>query len=418
MTGRIASRDVLHSRITTIVKLQNPIRPYAWGSHHAIAELQGRPAPTAEPEAELWIGDHPTAPSSALVGDCPVKLPDWISADPDAVLGPQVRRRYGDSLPFLVKLLAAARPLSIQVHPNAEQAREGYAREQRQGVPLESPRRSYCDPNGKQEILIALTRFSALCGFRGDAEVEQLVALHAGPQAAKLLTEPHRVPRAAALLYHLLELDPGAKLALCGELQQRADHPGRGDELARWVSRLCRRYPLDPTAIAPLLLNLVTLEPGQALVARPGTVHSYLEGFGVEVMTPSDNVVRGGLTPKHVDLPALRGLASPRPAPAEVLGPTLLSPTRTSYRAGVPEFEVTAEELTGASQVVHRIDPGPGILLCLAGRCKIESRDSPTSLELAPGEAALLPARVREYRLQGPARLFSVTTDATEPGAG
>jgi len=411
----------LHSRIATIVKRQNPIRPYAWGSHHAIAELQGRLAPTAEPEAELWIGDHPKAPSSALIGDCPVKLPDWISADPDAVLGPQVRRRYGDSLPFLVKLLAAAQPLSIQVHPNAEQAREGYAREQRQGVPLESPRRSYCDPNGKLEILIALTRFSALFGFRGDAEVEQLVALHAGPQAAKLLTEPHRVPQAArlplapALLYHLLDLDPGAKLALCRELQQRADHPDRGDELARWVSRLCRRYPQDATAIAPLLLNLVTLEPGQALVARPGTVHSYLEGFGVEVMTPSDNVVRGGLTPKHVDLPELRGLTSPRPAAAEVLGPTLLSPTRTSYRAGVLEFEVTAEALTEARQVVHRIDPGPGILLCLAGRCELEARDSTTSLELAPGEAALLPARVREYWLRGPARLFSVTTDATEP---
>jgi len=408
----------------TIVKLENPIRPYAWGSHHAIAELQGRPAPTAEPEAELWIGDHPKAPSSARVGDCPVKLPDWIAADPDAVLGPQVRRRYGDSLPFLVKLLAAGRPLSIQVHPNAEQAREGYAREQRQGVPPESPRRSYCDPNGKQEILIALTRFSALCGFRGDAEVEQLVALHAGPQAAKLLIEPNREPQAArlplaaALLYHLLELDPGVTLSLYREIQQRADHSGRSSESAHWVSRLCRQYPQDATAIAPLLLNLVTLEPGQALVVRPGTVHSYLEGFGVEVMTRSDNVVRGGLTPKHVDLTELRGLASRRAAPPEVIGPTVLSPTRTCYQAGVPEFEVTAQELTGASHLVHRVDPGPGVLLCLAGRCELEAADAPTSLELAPGEAALLPARVREYRLRGPARLFSVTTDATEQDTG
>ncbi len=192
IAGHIASRGVLHSRIATIVKLQNPIRPYAWGSHHSIAELQGRLAPTAEPEAELWIGDHPKAPSSALIGDCPVKLPDWISADPDAVLGPQVRRRYGDSLPFLVKLLAAAQPLSIQVHPNPEQAREGYAREQRQGVPVDSPRRSYCDPNGKRELLIALTRFSALCGFRSDSEVEQLLVLRAGPQVVELLTELRR----------------------------------------------------------------------------------------------------------------------------------------------------------------------------------------------------------------------------------
>jgi len=405
----------------TIVKLENPIRHYAWGSSSAIAELQGRPAPAARPEAELWIGDNPRAPSSALVDGQPVDLREWIAGDPDAVLGSTLRKRYGDSLPFLVKLLAAAHPLSIQVHPNAQQATDGYAREQALDVPPSSRKRSYCDPNPKRELLIALTRFRGLCGFRTDAEVEELLELAAGPVARKLLRAPgggsgsERPPLAAALLYQLLEAEKGLQRAVYREMREFGQRQQRRNPVADCVSLLCRERSDDAMVMAPLLLNPLTLEPGQALAVHPGTVHCYLEGFGVEVMSCSDNVIRGGLTPKYVDLPELKAVAVPRATPPEVVEPSVLSPSERCFRIGAPEFAVTSEELAARNHPVRHANRAPRVLLCVEGRFQVEAGDGSPTLELVPGEAALLPACVREYRLRGRAHLFSVTTDETAP---
>ncbi|MEE2674419.1 MAG: mannose-6-phosphate isomerase, class I [Myxococcota bacterium] len=374
---------------TTIVKLENSIQHYAWGSRDAIARLQQRATPSPEPEAELWIGDHPHAPSRVREAGGTTALPEWLSRDPDRLLG-----RGCVQLPFLTKVLAAARSLSLQVHPDPQQARTGFERETRAAVP--NAERCYHDPEGKHEVLIALSRFEALCGFRADAEVA--AALVAMPRTAKYLdsADPGE-PLALALFERLLQSSEVERRVVCEEASAFATRAGSRE--ADWIGRLLEEHPDDPLAVAPLFMNPVVLEPGAGLVVRPGVVHSYMSGTGVEVMTRSDNVVRGGLTQKHVDGRELLRISQRSGGPIEPIEPEALADDgcESRYATGTNAFGIRLLSFA-ADRILGRRGGQVAVLLCIEGAVDAGG------VELSPGEAALVPAGVQGYDLKGSAR--------------
>lgn len=366
---------------------QYALRHYAWGSREFIARLQMRPTPSPKPEAELWIGDHPRAPS-ILLGPVRESLPDRIRRAPESVLGRRSVERFGPSLPFLVKVLAAASPLSLQVHPNSAQARRGFEAEERAGVGLDDTRRSYSDPRRKIELLIALAPMSALCGFRTRESATALLERVESDVLDKLLAgmRPDESGLAAHLFFASRELSPANQVRLLKDLSVFARREYDDLAEARWLDRLTTLYPGNPGAIGPLLLNVVTLAPGESLFIQPGVLHSYLDGSGVEIMSSSDNVVRGGLTPKHVDEEELRKLVARDPIEPQVISPEIESPGIVHYALPnneVDEFSVRVlvppgrrwrdRSSRGRSRQGHSLRGRLGKSFNLSGRLRPES---------------------------------------------
>lgn len=277
------------------------IQNYPWGSKTLIAALQGRDVPTLSPEAELWFGAHHAAPSR-LNGE---GLDGVIAADPESTLGPRVRKQFGDSLPFLMKLLAADEPLSIQAHPTLEQAIAGFEKENEEAIPVGSSTRNYKDPNHKPELIVALTDFRALAGFRPIAKTMELFdALTCGRlnRYSAMLDPQHEEESLRALLTTLISLPRNARLELIDGISEcaRAMVAGDGEEFPEWMIatvqnylNLTEKYPGDAGVLAALLLNYFVLEPGEALFLGAGHLHAYMGGLGVEIMANSDNVLRG-----------------------------------------------------------------------------------------------------------------------------
>ncbi|MBO0677680.1 mannose-6-phosphate isomerase, class I [Mycolicibacterium sp. S2-37] len=402
--------------------LRGAVRTYAWGSRTAIAEFTGRPSPTAHPEAELWFGAHPGDPAYLQDGDREVSLLDAVRADPDGQLGAATINRFGDTLPFLVKVLAADEPLSLQAHPSAQQAAEGYAREEQLGIPVSAPMRNYRDRSHKPELLVALDRFEALAGFRPVAATVELLRALDVPQldpSINLLSGQSEPDGLRALFTtwitapqpHLDELVPAV---LDGAINYvREGHATFAAE-ARTVLELGERYPGDAGVLAALLLNRITLRPGEAIYLPAGNLHAYLHGVGVEVMANSDNVLRGGLTPKHVDVPELLRVLDFTPTPDLVLRPESGPGAMESiYRTPPPEFAVSVLEL-GGGHLGHEVDvpahhDGPQVLLCTDGSATVHAKASTLTMER--GSAAWVAADDGPIRLLAdvPATLFRVT---------
>jgi mannose-6-phosphate isomerase len=380
-------------------RLTNTVRPYAWGSTTAIPALLGT-EPTGEPQAELWMGAHPGAPSTVDRGTGPRPLDAVIDADPAGELGAPAVARFGPRLPFLLKVLAAGTPLSVQVHPDLAQARAGYADEEARGIPADAPHRTYRDPNHKPELICALGPFSGLCGFRDPADaaalLERLDVDELKPWADTLRTAP-----AERALREVLAAVLGADRATTGPLADRAaaaaarlaaadpGHP-HAPALAAYA-RAAEAFPGDPGVIAGMLLHHVVLEPGDALYLGAGIPHAYFEGLGVEIMANSDNVLRCGLTPKHIDVPELLRVVRFEPADPGVLRPVPgTTPGEELYDAPIDEFRLSRFRLT-AGPGTPLTAPTPQILLCTAGHATLTGADG-TALTLEPGRSAWLPA--------------------------
>jgi mannose-6-phosphate isomerase len=396
--------------------LQGRVQNYAWGSRTAIADILGKPA-AAAPEAELWFGAHPNAPSLVLRDGVWRPLTDVIAERPDVELGPAVVARFGPTLPFLLKVLAAETPLSLQAHPDSEQARRGFATEEAANVKRDAPERNYKDASHKPELLCALLPFQAFCGFRRASDTLRLLT---GLGADVLLSyaEPLvRSPDAQGLrsFYAVLasltgasrEEVVGATLAAC------ARHGDRSDEFARecrWVERLGTLYPGDIGVVLALLLNLVDLEPHQAIYLPAGHLHSYLEGVGVEIMANSDNVLRGGLTPKHVDPSELLRVLTFTDQPPPVLLARGAGIERTYHTTPV-EFLLSRLELRDGES--FRAEPaGPEILLCVAGHAVAHSARGQTH-EVMKGSAFFVPANDGAYELRGVGTTFRAVVGNT-----
>lgn len=362
-------------------RLENTIRPYAWGSTTAIPELLGV-EPTGEPQAEMWMGAHPGAPSRTARGT----LVDVIEADPKGELGSEAVAKFGPRLPFLLKILAAGAPLSLQVHPDLEQAKEGFADEERRGVPIDAPHRNYKDANHKPELICALTEFDGLCGFRDPVAAADLLD-GLGVDALKPYVDLlHAHPEDAALrevLTAVLTADPeemsrtvAATMAACTRLGG-AYEPYAG---------LAHHYPGDPGVIAAMLLNHVRLQPGEALFLGAGIPHAYLSGLGVEIMANSDNVLRCGLTPKHVDVPELLRVVRFEAGDPGVLRPEASPDGEEVYETPIDEFRLSRYVLPAGGAAHDLTLPTPQILLSTAGSVQVGE------YELAPGESVFVPA--------------------------
>jgi len=383
------------------LRLENTVQRYAWGSRDAIPQLIGASG-DGEPWAELWLGAHPRAPSRAAGG---MPLNRLIDAQPDELVGARVTAAFGPRLPFLFKILAAARPLSIQCHPDSEQARDGFARENRRGVPLDAADRSYRDDSHKPELIAALARFEALVGFR---EPSAIRARLAGVAPRALAGEIPLLDRPgdglAAFFAALMRLPAERCRALVAEAASSlAADPGRD---AAWVRRLAADFPADPGVLAPLLLHHVELAADQALFLGPGLLHTYLEGTGLEIMASSDNVLRGGLTDKHVDVDELCALLRFESQVPEVLRPESGDGRLYEYRAPAREFRLGFVDLDAGPYELAA--PGPAIALCLGGRCQVSAARS-VGLELTRGQSAFLPAALEAVRFDGSGRVYLAT---------
>ncbi|MDQ0796026.1 mannose-6-phosphate isomerase, class I [Streptomyces sp. B1I3] len=385
-------------------RLSNTVRPYAWGSTTAIPELLGT-APTGEPQAEMWMGAHPGAPSRLTrpAGDgVEQALDDVIAADPERELGAAAVRAFGPRLPFLLKLLAAGAPLSLQVHPDLAQAQEGYEDEERRGVPIDAPQRTYKDANHKPELICALTPFDGLCGFRRPAEAAELMEA-LGVDSLKPYVDLLRArPEEAALrevLTAVLTADPAEMAGTVGEAAEAA---GRLGGTHAPYAQIAHHYPGDPGVIAAMLLNYVQLQPGEAMFLGAGVPHAYLGGLGVEIMANSDNVLRCGLTPKHVDVAELLRIVRFEPTEPGVLRPEAAPSGEELYETPVDEFRLSRHVLTAGGAPVDLTAVTPQILLCTAGAPLVGE------LTLAAGESVFVPAE-EKVEVSGTGTLFRAT---------
>lgn len=358
--------------------LDNPIQAYAWGSRTAIAELQGRAA-SQKPEAELWMGAHPSAPSR-IAGE---RLDEAIARAPQALLGGAVAQRFGDKLPFLLKILAANEPLSLQAHPSIADAERGFDDEDRRGVPRDAPHRSYRDRNHKPELICALTPFDALYGFRDPSKSLELFRALAVPELAFL--EPLlSAGNLKGAFERIMSLGSDRERAVAALVAACAKPDAAFAAERAWAVKLAALYPADAGIISALLLNLVRLAPGDALYLPAGNLHAYLSGVGVEIMASSDNVLRGGLTKKHVDLAELLRVLDFKAIPPTPLRPSP-SGVETVYVTPAPEFRLSRIAVQRELTLPCR---APEILLAIEGR--VEVRRGSDSLVLQHACAAFV----------------------------
>ena len=387
-------------------QLTTSVRHYPWGSRTVIPDLLGQPSPADRPYAEMWVGAHPGAPSLLADGR---PLDKAIAEEPEALLGGTVVEHFGPRLPFLLKVLAADTPLSLQAHPTTAQAEAGFAAEEAAGIPLDDPTRTFKDPYHKPELLLALTTFEALCGFR---PVEE--SLHC---LAKLQVPELRPTRAAlargglrAAVPQLLALEGSRREELVTAVAASAArfvaaHDPEVINTYRWAATLAEAYPGDPGVVISLMCNHLKLAPGEAVYLPAGNLHAYLSGAGVEVMASSDNVLRGGLTAKHVDLAALIEVLDFTDGKVPVLHP-VLGPGGLRYPVPVGEFDLTFCRLGESAGTLTT--SGPQVLLCTEGRAVLTSADGEVVLE--QGGSAFVPAGA-PVTACGPAVLYRATTN-------
>ena len=395
-----------HSEGNGVELLENPVRDYAWGSRTHLPRLLGL-EPDGRPWAELWMGSHPTAPSRVPDGR---SLRDVIAEDPDSWLGARLRSTYGDRLPFLMKLLAAAQPLSLQVHPTADRARVRWTEQNAAGLPLDAPERTYPDPTHKPEMVLALTRFEGMAGFRDPVKTAAILRglrlpwLDDVARTMEASREPELTLREVttdllgrsgdALAADLDDLRRASAIAAvdshrrqAGRRKGVADDPTLVERESVRVyaatGALAERYPTDPGVLVTLLLNHVVLAAGEAMFVDAGVIHAYSSGFGVEIMAESDNVLRAGLTVKHVDVPELLEVTDFRPMPPPLWQPRevrLGAITGRLFAPPVAEFELVVTDVADRSA---EFTAGAQVLLCLTGEVTVRT---------AGGQETVVPA--------------------------
>ncbi|AUL97316.1 mannose-6-phosphate isomerase, class I [Vibrio vulnificus] len=389
----------------SIFKLENVIQNYAWGSQTAITELFGIDNPEQVPQAEIWMGTHPNGCSK--LAHTGMLLSDFIQSDPANVLGDYTVERFGD-LPFLFKVLSAEKPLSIQVHPSREKAIEGYQKENLQGLQLTDSSRNYKDDNHKPELVYALTFYKAMNGFR---TIEEIVSLFDQAKVETLRVDLEKLilqPTSTGLKAFfdvVMNLSAERKQRALAELLQAVDQPAKtakAREAFELIKEFRQDYRDDIGLFSPLLLNIVELEPGEAMFLHAETPHAYVKGTGLEIMANSDNVLRAGLTPKHMDIAELIANTNFISTDRDKL---ILKPfnieNKTAYPIPVEDFsfEIVNVETTERRQYVRSAE----ILFCIEGYCAI--RHGSDVVTIAAGESVFVCHSTKVYEYFGEGRL-------------
>ncbi|MDX6022061.1 mannose-6-phosphate isomerase [Scandinavium sp. V105_16] len=385
-------------------KLINSVQNYAWGSHTALTDLYGIANPDNLPMAELWMGAHPKSSSKITDASGQVRsLRDVVDADKATLLGREVADRFGE-LPFLFKVLCADNPLSIQVHPNKKASEEGFAKENAAGIPLDAAERNYKDPNHKPELVFALTPFLAMNAFREFSEIVSLLQPVSGAHTsiAHFLQEPD-AERLSQLFASLLNMQGDEKSLALGVLKAALNNQqGEPWETIRFIAQF---YPDDSGLFSPLLLNVVKLNPGEAMFLFAETPHAYLQGTALEVMANSDNVLRAGLTPKYIDIPELVANVKFTPKPAtELLTQPSQHGAELDFPIPVDDFAFSLHDLS--TQGAEVAQQSAAILFCLEGEAVLQKDDQ--QLVLKPGESAFVAANESPVRLSGVGRIARV----------
>lgn len=385
-------------------KLINSVQNYAWGSKTALTELYGIANPSQQPMAELWMGAHPKSSSRIEGADGKaVSLRDVIEHDKATLLGESVAKRFGE-LPFLFKVLCAAQPLSIQVHPNKHNSEMGFAKENAAGIPMDAAERNYKDPNHKPELVFALTPFLAMNAFREFSEIVSLLQPVSGAHTAiaHFLQEPN-AERLSQLFASLLNMQGDEKSRALAVLKAALNsQQGEPWQTIRVISEF---YPDDSGLFSPLLLNVVKLNPGEAMFLFAETPHAYLQGVALEVMANSDNVLRAGLTPKYIDIPELVANVKFVAKPADQLLTTPVKHgTELDFPIPVEDFAFSLHDLSAQETAISQ--QSAAILFCVEGEAVLSKGEQ--RLVLKPGESAFIGADESPVNVSGVGRLARV----------
>lgn len=385
-------------------KLINSVQNYAWGSKTALTELYGMANPQQQPMAELWMGAHPKSSSQVVdANGQTVSLRDVIEKHKSTLLGNAVAERFGE-LPFLFKVLCAAQPLSIQVHPNKRNSETGFARENAAGIPLDAAERNYKDPNHKPELVFALTPFLAMNAFREFSEIVSLLQPVAGAHTAiaHFLENPN-AERLSELFAGLLNMQGEEKSRALAILKAALEN--QQGEPWQTIRLIAEFYPDDSGLFSPLLLNVVKLNPGEAMFLFAETPHAYLQGVALEVMANSDNVLRAGLTPKYIDIPELVANVRFDAKPANQL---LTTPEKNGAELDFPipvdDFAFSLHDLS--TQETPVAQQSAAILFCVEGEAVLSKGEQ--RLVLKPGESAFISAAESPIMASGVGRLARV----------
>ncbi len=388
-----------------IYRMKNPIQNYAWGSTTAFSDFYGLPNPDHQPQAEIWMGAHSNGCSELIsVDNQSIRLDQFIAQAPEAVLG-DAFQTYGE-LPYLFKVLAAASPLSIQVHPDKASSEAGFHRENELGIALTAPNRNFKDPNHKPELVYALTEYRALNGFR---DFDEIVALLNGLNIPALNAEirqfcTEQTPETLKALFAAsLQLQDQAKQESIELLLTAAKI--RTEAAYGEICRLAAFYPDDMGLFSPLLLNVVVLQPGEAMFLYASTPHAYLQGVGLEAMASSDNVLRAGLTPKYIDIEALIANVDfiAKPAKELLMNPFVIGPIR-EYPIPVSDFTFTLVDLS--SEVLENQTSTALMLFCLEGTAQVSFKGG--VLQLNKGESCFVSADVKHFNVSGSGQLVQI----------
>ena len=390
---------------------------YAWGHHRYIPDFLGIPNSEDRPFAELWMGAHPKAPSEIIIdkgesSSTVESLADFISSSPRDVLGPKVYNRFG-ALPFLFKLLAAGDSLSIQAHPSKKMAEEGFRREDDAGIPRDAADRNYRDDNHKPEIIMAISTFSAMIGFREPELILktfepflQIAAMETLLSDMKQQVDEGDLSSALRSFFEgFLLLDDSSKkqVLITARTAARENNRNWDDLQKKWVKRLLLSFPGDLGALAPLFLHIVELQPGEALFQPPGALHAYLEGFGMELMANSDNVLRGGLTKKHIDIPELMKVLHFKASEPQVIKPGLPDSTGIrNYPTPAEEFLLGVADLNQSKEI--NLEQGNGPLIVMATEGEISLDNGSDKLILSRGCSAFIPWNADNVSIDGPGK--------------
>jgi mannose-6-phosphate isomerase len=393
-----------------IAILKNSIQPYNWGSTTFIPELLGEESPSRIPQAEMWMGSHSKAPSLALRGGVHRSLGELIDDDPEGTLGHSVSTRYSGNLPFLFKVLASSRPLSIQAHPDRARAKMGFRRENRKEIGLDAPHRNYRDENHKPELICAMSPFWALKGFRRTGDIIRLLDMIGSPLKGlrtDLLRERPDKEGLKAFFISLMTMKDDVKEGVLAQIAERVTTLHLTAPEFAWLDRLNREYPGDIGLLSPLLLNLVRLNPGEALYIPAGELHAYLEGAGLEIMANSDNVIRGGLTGKHIDLAELIQILDFTSREPEILRPAGENRTELHYPIIAEEFALSMISVDdnglGYESPAQR---SAEIMICMEGEATVTDKSNGDNLLFKKGTSIFVPASVEQYRIMGTATIY------------
>jgi mannose-6-phosphate isomerase len=389
-----------------IYRLENTIQEYAWGDKHSISTLLGISNVAGKPQAELWMGAHPKCPSILMNGQEKIPLDKFISRSPLSSLGELTVKKFG-KLPFLLKVLAAGEPLSIQAHPNLDQAKNGFERENQQKITLDAFNRSYKDDNHKPEIICALTIFHAMNGFRPIDQIVSNLELIQNNFLKKLVEvlRENTPTNGLKLFFELLmRCDESDKKAVLNSACAVAKN---NHELAfEWVLKLNKQYPGDIGALCPLFLNVITLQPGEAMFLEAGRLHSYLQGVGIELMANSDNVLRGGLTPKFVDIDELLKVLKFEVSNLQILKPKgFLS--EKFFPDFVDEFSLSGIDISDVVDYEMAQNKKPSILICTEGKGRFF--DGKDFISFEKGQTFFIPADQLIVKISGKGHLYRAT---------